>query len=131
MKAQLIVALAAMTAAMLVLPAMAAPLQISGEYGSGWLANNGNKNVVKVPQSGNLWSWGTIPKGQYLYNGTLKPIGDTTIYYPSFLESNSPLYVNRTTNINGYFPPDFSSPYFMDDPWYISQLTGRPVVYRA
>ncbi len=73
-----------------ILPAIAAaPLQISGSYGSSWLSNNGNKNVVKVPQAGSLWNWGTIPKGQYLSNGTLQPIRSTTIYYPSFLESNS------------------------------------------
>lgn len=117
--------------AIFILPTVAAPLQISGEYGSSWLTNNGNKNVVKVPQAGSLWSWGTIPKGQYLSNGTLQPIGSTTIYYPSFMESNAPLLINRTTDISGYFPPDFNSPYFMDDPWYISQLTGRPVVYRT
>jgi len=126
MKILLFIALAALC----LLPVLAQPLSVGGEWGRSWLNNNGDKNVVKQP-GGGLWSWGTIPKGQYLSNGTLQPIGVATVFFPSFAESSVPLMINRTTNLNGYFPPDFNSPYFMDDPWMISQITGRPVVYRT
>ena len=89
---------------------------------------NGNKNVVRT-SSESLWFWGTIPQGQYLENGSLKPIATSTIYYPSFQDIPHPILLNRTMDLSGvYFPPDFSSPYFMNDPWFISQMTGRPVI---
>jgi hypothetical protein len=50
---------------------------------------NGNKNVVRT-SSESLWFWGTIPKGQFLENGSLKPIGTSTIYYPSFQDAPNP-----------------------------------------
>lgn len=116
-------------AASCLLPALAQPVQIGGDYGKSWLVNNGDRTVVREP-SGGLWSWGTVPKGQYLTKGVLEPIGASTIYYPSFVENSTPIILNSTTNLAGYFPPDFSSPYFMDDPWFLAQLTGRPVIIR-
>jgi hypothetical protein len=117
------------TAAFCLLTSLAQPTQIGGDYGKSWLVNNGDKSVVREP-SGGLWSWGTVPKGQYLTNGTLEPIGASTIYYPSFVENSTPIIMNNTANLAGYFLPDFSSPYFMDDPWFMAQLTGRPVIIR-
>jgi len=118
--------------ALIALPALAQPLQVGGEYGMNWLTNFGNKNVVKNPGAG-LWSWGTIPKGQFLINNTLVPIGTTTWIFPAFIESTRPLLINGTTPAASanLFPPDFSSPGFMDDPWFIAQMTGQPVVYRS
>ena len=115
--------------ALCLLPTLAQPVQISGEYGKNWLINNGDRSVIREP-SGGLWSWGTVPKGQHLTNGTLEPIGASTIYYPSFVENKTPIILNSTENLASYFPPDFSSPYFMDDPWFLAQLTGRTVIVR-
>jgi hypothetical protein len=114
-------------AASCLLPGFAQPVQIGGDYGKNWLVNNGDRSVVREP-SGDLWSWGTVPKGQYLTNGVLESIGASTIYYPSFLENSTPIVLNSTANLAGYFPPDFSSPDFLDDPWFLAQLTGRPVI---
>lgn len=123
--------LVVMLMALSLLPAMAEPLQVGGDYGRSWLTNFGDRSVVREP-SGGLWSWGATPKGQFLSNGTLEPIGTSTIYYPAFTEEQRPLLINRTNNLNaGYFPQDFTSPYFMDDPWIIAQITGRPVVLRT
>ncbi|VVB72252.1 Uncharacterised protein [uncultured archaeon] len=110
-------------------PAFAQPTELGGDYGKRWLDSNGNKNIIQEP-SGGLWSWGVVPKGHYLSNGTLEPIGSSTIYLPSFAEDATPIVMNGTENLASYLPPDFSSPYFMDDPWFLSQITGRPVIVR-
>jgi len=78
-------------------------MQIGGDYGKNWLVNNGDKSVAREP-SGGLWSWGTVPKGQYLTNGTLEPIGASTIYYPSFVENSTPIIMNNTANLGQLLP---------------------------
>lgn len=117
--------------ALLALPVSAQPLQVGGEYGSNWLTTFGNKNVVQDVGDG-LWSWGTVPKGQYLVNSTLEPIGTSTWIFPAFMENTTPLLINDTTPAASanIFRPDFTSPAFMDDPWFVAQIAGRPVVYR-
>jgi hypothetical protein len=118
--------------ALFALPVLAQPLQVGGEYGLNWLTNFGSKNVVR-DVGGGLWSWGTVPKGQYLFNNTLHPIGTSTWIFPAFMDNATPLLINDTTPTASanLFPPDFGSPAFMDDPWFVAQITGQPVVYRS
>jgi hypothetical protein len=109
-------------------PAMA-QIQIGGEFGQSWLEKYGGHPVLQE-RGGDLWSWGSIPKGQILSGGRLEPMGTSTWYYPSLLSEASLSLLNGTAPAIDsaiYMPPDFTSPYFMDDPWVVAQITGRPV----
>ncbi len=125
------IALMMVIAAFCLILASAQPQQIGGDYGKSWLNKFGNKNVVRDDLDG-LWSWGTTPKGQLLINGTLQPEGITTVYDPSFLDNQSPIILNRTAGSisSSYLPLDLYSAYFTDDPWFLAQTAGRPVILR-
>jgi hypothetical protein len=117
--------------ALLIIPAISQPTQISGNYGETWLAQSGNKNVVE--QSSGLWSWGTIPKGQTLSNGKLTQQGPGILIYPAFPTSTTPIVINATTPseaINGSNSSQISNPYISEDPWVIAQTSDQPVFFR-
>ncbi|HSD59196.1 MAG TPA: hypothetical protein VLB04_13545 [Methanotrichaceae archaeon] len=118
---------------LLILPALAQPVNVGGEFGKSWLNSSGSKNVVQE-RSGDLWTWGAVPKGQMLINGILEPIGISTWYYPFFPESSSPIILNATSPIIDATPfpsSDFSSRYPLEDPWFVAQITGHPVIFRT
>ncbi len=60
---------------LLIIPAISQPLQVGGNFGRTWLAQYGDRNVVRQPYGPGLWSWGTIPLGELLLpNGRLMEI---------------------------------------------------------
>ncbi len=120
--------------ALLIVPAVSEFTQISGSYGETWLAESGNKNVIKQqsPNQG-LWSWGTIPKGQILSNGKLTQLGPATLIYPAFPTSTTPIIYNATTPqeaIRGLNASDLNNPMISEDPWVMAQTSDRPVLFR-
>ena len=117
---------------LLITPAISQPTPVGGSYGEAWLTKNGNKNVV--PQATSLWDWGTIPKGQLLSHGTLTPMGDIQLIYPAFPTTETPIMINLTTPtaaISNLSTVNLSTPYLSDDPWFVAQTTGQPVVART
>jgi hypothetical protein len=116
-----------------ILSALSQPVYVGGEFGKRWLNSSGSKNVVQE-RSGGLWTWGSVPKGQMLMNGTLEPIGTSTWYYPFFPASSSPIILNASSPIIDATPfptSDFSSRSPLEDPWFVAQITGHPVVFRT
>ena len=119
------------TLILFILPAIAQPVNVGGEFGKSWLNSFGNKNVVQE-RNGSLWTWGSVPKGQMVINGTLEPIGTSAWYYPFFPESSTPIILNATYPIIDASPfpsSDFSTNYSLEDPWFVAQITGHPVVF--
>jgi len=120
--------------ALLIIPAISQPLQVGGTFGKTWLAQYGDREVVKQSSGPGLWSWGTIPKGQILYNGRLTELGPATVIYPAFPTSTTPIILNALTPgeaIRRSNLTQISNPFIMEDPWFIAQTTGQPVFYRT
>jgi hypothetical protein len=116
-----------------ILPALAQPVNVGGEFGKRWLNSSGSRDVVQE-RGGDLWTWGSMPKGQMVINGTLEPMGTSTWYYPFFPKSSSPIILNASSPIIDATPfptSDFSSRYPLEDPWFVAQITGYPVVFRT
>lgn len=127
------------------------PQSVGGEFGRNWLSSLPAEDIPAVsPDSASsadssassastsdssasegesgLWSWGHIPKGQMLVGGVLEPIGDAMWFYPAFEEDNTTLLINgsqKTKNLTETFTPEM-----VNDPWMISQSSGRPVLVR-
>ena len=117
--------------AILIIPVVSQPTPVGGTFGETWLTNYGNKNVIDQAKS--LWDWGTIPKGQILSNGKLIEIGPAELIYPAFPENSTPIIMNATTpeeTIQGLNASQIYNPVLFDDPWFIAQTTGRPVLFR-
>jgi hypothetical protein len=105
-------------------------LDVGGEFGLSWLAKYGHK--VAANNTGNmshLWDWGGRPKGYEVFNGTLHPLTDQTVwFYPAFMSNELPVIINGSALRYGRnMPADFLSPYYTSDPWLMAQLLERPV----
>jgi hypothetical protein len=117
--------------ALLIVPAISQPTWVGGNFGDTWLAQYGNKNVVK--QSSGLWSWGTIPKGQMLSNGKLTELSPGTVFFPAFLTNTTPIILNAMTPgeaIRRSNLSQISNPYLTEDPWFVAQTADQPVFFR-
>ena len=49
--------------ALLMIPSLSLPVNVSGSYGQTWLNDSGNKNNYVF--SSGLWGWGVTPMGIY------------------------------------------------------------------
>lgn len=119
--------------ALLIIPAISQPLQVGGNFGETWLAQYGDKTVVKRSSGPGLWSWGVIPKGQMLSNGKLTELGPATLIYPAFPTSTTPIIYNATTPeeaIRGLNASQIGNPLISEDPWVVAQTSDRPVLFR-
>lgn len=127
------------------------PQPVGGDFGRTWLSGQPAEDIPAVSTDSaasadssassdstsdsvadeggsSLWSWGHIPKGQMLVGGVLEPIGDAMWFYPAFMEDNTTLLINgtnKTKNLTDTFTPEM-----VNDPWMISQSSGRPVLVR-
>ncbi len=119
---------------LLIIPAISQPLQVGGNFGKSWLAQYGDRDVVRQPSGPGLWSWGVIPKGQILSRGKLTEMGSGMVIYPAFPTSSIPLIINATTPGEAIRRSNLSqidNPYITEDPWFIAQTSGQPVFYRT
>ncbi len=118
---------------------------VGSDFGKTWLAQNANKFAAapSTNNSNDLWNWGSKPQGYEVVDGQLYPItAPTRTIYPAFMTNTTPLVVNATSfwGNSNYISPDFATPNFMSpyysfpdyisDPWFLAQLTERPVIVR-
>jgi hypothetical protein len=113
-----------------IMSANCSAVNVGGDYGRSWLNENKNatqsSNVTK--NDSDLWSWGSVPKGQMLVDGKLEVIGDRMYFAPAFaldMIGVSPVKFNSTLNKTS--PQDMLSPFIISDPWFDAQSRGRPV----
>jgi hypothetical protein len=105
-------------------------LDVGGDFGRSWLAKYGHTFVTNNTSNiDNLWDWGGKPKGYEVFNGTLYPLTDQTVwFYPAFMSNELPLIINGSAMRNSQnAPADFLSPYYTSDPWLRAQLFEQPV----
>ena len=117
--------------ALLMVPCLCQSQQVGGDFGKSWIENYGNKNVVKEAPAG-LWTFGGIPKGNVLSNGKLIQLGPAELIFPAFPETTTPIIMNATTpqNMIGANASEINPMYLNQDPWFIAQTTGAPVLFR-
>ncbi len=117
--------------ALLVIPALAQPTPVGGNYGKIWLQNFGNKNVV--PQSTGLWDWGNLPKGQMLINGKLMQPGPGYLINPT--STLSPIVLDEVTpsELVGRMNTSqlANNTNLLEDPWYVAASSEHPVLVRT
>lgn len=115
-------------------PADSRMKNVGEDFGKSWLAQNSNKYAASAsPSNGSkdLWAWGGKPLGYEIIKGEIYPqIAPTELYYPMFMSNSTPILINGTRLIqnSNYVPPEFALNGFVNDPWYLAQLTERPVV---
>jgi len=108
----------------------AEPVSVGGDFGQSWLKNLPYQPETSTEDAGSgLWSWGGVPTGMKVVNGTLQPVDNNTdvIDYAGIEWLGSeplgpPSYINYTGA-----PVDFMYPFYSDDPWILAQHTGRVV----
>jgi hypothetical protein len=103
---------------------------VGGDFGLSWLAKYGHTDAANnTDKTDNLWDWGGKPKGYEVFNGTLYPLTDQTVwFYPAFMSDELPVIINGTALRYGRnMPADFLIPYYTSDPWLLAQLLERPV----
>ncbi|MHC1631572.1 MAG: hypothetical protein ACXQT4_04675 [Methanotrichaceae archaeon] len=106
------------------------PVEVGGDLGRAWLKiiqSQSETTSVKQDKTSGLWSWGGVPKGHKLINGTLEPdmniTNDTTYEWLWVGEWRKPLVINSDNSIPKYG----LSPYYSDDPWILAQQLERPI----
>jgi hypothetical protein len=101
---------------------------VGEDFGTSWLEQHGSKPGSAIETQQSLWNWGATPKGYLLLNGTLYPPGFwPQYYYPSFPIGADPIVINNTKTANYVSPSLLTSNSGYEDPWLLSQLSGRPV----
>jgi hypothetical protein len=108
----------------------AEPVSVGGDFGQSWLKSLPYQPETSTEDAGSgLWSWGGVPTGMKVVNGTLQPVDNNTdvIDYAGIEWLGSeplgpPSYINYTGA-----PVDFMYPFYSDDPWILAQHTGRVV----
>jgi hypothetical protein len=117
--------------ALLVIPTLAQPTRVGGDYGKNWLVNFGNKNVV--PQSSGLWDWGNLPKGQMIINGKLMQqgpgylINPTSVLSPIVLDEVTPSELVGRMNTSQLA----NNTNLLEDPWYVAASSEHPVLVKT
>jgi hypothetical protein len=120
-------------------PVASQMLDVGGDFGKSWLVQFSNKFADSdtaarnaTPGAGDLWSWGGRPLGYEVIGGRLIPVtAQPEYYYPFFMTNSTPIIINGTTNTfsgNNNLPLDFLSPAYTTDPWFLAQITDRPVI---
>ncbi len=113
-------------------PAESLMKNVGEDFGKSWLTQNSNKFAASTSNgSKDLWQWGGEPLGYEVSNGEIYPkIAPTEWYYPMFLSNSTPILINGTSLLlnPNYVPPEFVLNGFVNDPWYLAQLSERPVV---
>ena len=125
----LLIALIYVFLSMMGMPAVCGYQDVGGSYGSSWLDEHGTKPISTVELQNNLWNWGAAPKGYSLYNSVLYPPGYAPQwYYPTIATGESPIVINDTqaTNYLTGIPQSSAS---LIDPWLLSQLSGREILF--
>jgi hypothetical protein len=113
------------------IPATTLAIEVGGNYGKAWIADNGGNNAI--PQATGLWDWGLIPKGQMLVNGKLQLAGPGYLINPT--EGVTPIFLNEATpqsmirSMNASQLNDNTT--LVQDPWYIAASTEQPVLART
>jgi len=113
------------------IPAITQAIDVGGNYGKTWMADNGGNNAI--PQATGLWDWGLIPKGQMLVNGKLQLAGPGYLINPT--EGVTPIILNEATpqsmirSLNASQLNDNTT--LVEDPWYIAASTEQPVLVRT
>jgi hypothetical protein len=105
-------------------------LDVGGDFGLSWLAKYGHTVATNnTNNTDNLWDWGGKPKGYEVFNGTLYPFTDQTVwFYPAFMSNELPVIINGTAlRYSRNMPADLLSPYYTSDPWLLAQFLERPV----
>mgnify|MGYP001165753992 CR=1 FL=1 len=108
----------------------AEPVSIGGDFGQSWLKNLPYQPATSTDDDGSgLWSWGGVPTGMKVVNGTLEPVDNNTddvdfagITWLGTEPLGPPSYINYTGA-----PVDFMYPFYSDDPWILAQHYGRLV----
>ena len=125
----LLIALIFVSLSMMGMPAVCGYQDVGGSYGSSWLDEHGTKPISTVELQNNLWNWGAAPKGYSLYNSVLYPPGYAPQwYYPTIATGESPIVINDTQATNYLTGTPQSSASFID-PWLLSQLSGREIIF--
>lgn len=107
---------------------------VGEDFGKSWLAQNTNKFAAVASSSNgskDLWAWGGKPLGYEVIKGEIYPrIAPTELYYPMFMSNSTPILINgtRLQQNSNYIPAEFALNGFVNDPWYLAQLTERPVI---
>ncbi len=117
--------LAASTAA-----SCAEPVSVGGDFGQSWLKNLPYQPETSDEDAGSgLWSWGGVPMGREVVNGTLQPVNNGTdeVGFAGITWlGEEPIGPPARVNYTGA-PVDFMYPFYSDDPWILAQHTGRVV----
>lgn len=107
--------------------------QVGGDFGRAWLQSLEQMERVETNRTNattdGLWSWGSIPKWHTLVGGRLEYMGSGMWFYPAFPTNSTPIIENASLSAKN--APDFASPEMVNDPWMISQISGRPVLFRS
>lgn len=106
---------------------------VGGEFGKAWISNFLAQSGPPVQTTNNtsLWTWGGMPVGKTLVNGTLAPAagnGTVTIGARDWMGETplgTPVYLNSSYNIGIHAP--LSDMYLSDDPWIRAQQLGMIV----
>lgn len=108
----------------------AAPVSVGGDFGQAWLKSLPYQPTTSSEDAGGLWSWGDTPSGYKVVNGTLAPEGNDNdeidfddIGWLGTESQGSPLRFNQSEG-----PVDFLSPFYSDDPWFLSQHYEIPIL---
>jgi hypothetical protein len=117
--------------ALSMIPVITQAIEVGGDYGKTWIADNGGNNAI--PQTTGLWDWGLIPKGQMLVNGKLQLAGPGFLINPT--EGATPIILNEATlqsmaaSLNASQLSNNNT--MVNDPWYIAASTEQPVLLRT
>ena len=70
---------------------------VSGEFGKTWIANFQAEKPKTAPEnkSGDLWSWGSAPRGSLIVDGEL--VADPTYYWPTLNNTYGSGWMGDTT----------------------------------
>jgi hypothetical protein len=113
----------------------AEPVEIGGDFGTSWL-NNLPYQTVSTPlgDGSGLWSWGGVPTGMEVVNGTLQSkYNDTNEVDYAGIAWLGAAPLGQALSINGsetsiqMADANYLSPFYSDDPWILAQHYGRPV----
>lgn len=113
----------------------AEPVKVGGDFGTAWLKNLPYQPQTSATNNGSgLWSWGGVPSGMKVVNGTLRPVynGTDVVAYAGIAWLGAePL--GQALSLNGSDIPidlanvNYLSTFTSDDPWVLAQHYGRPV----
>lgn len=106
---------------------------VGGEFGKAWINNflAISGPPVQTANNTSLWTWGDMPVGKALVNGTLVPAdGNGTVIsrardWMGDTPLGAPLYLNDSYRTGIQSP--FSDMYLSDDPWIRAQQLGTVV----